>query len=86
MEQWEGLGPFGLHFHEDPEFQTADEKSVSNDSSSLSTFICNQKLFMTLIHETSTLKPRSHVKNNSETSTNLLGRLEFKILCKYASP
>lgn len=27
MEQWEGLGPFSLHFHEDPEFQTADEKS-----------------------------------------------------------
>lgn len=27
MEQWEGLEPFSLHFHEDPEIQTADEKS-----------------------------------------------------------
>lgn len=27
MEQWEGLGPFSLGFHEDPEFQASDERS-----------------------------------------------------------
>lgn len=38
----------------------------------------SQKLFMTLIQETPTLKPKSHVKNNSETSINFLGSLVLR--------
>lgn len=84
LEQWEGLGPFSLGFHEDPGFQTADEKSGLMTAVACLPLFTIRNYSWPWVMKPSLLSLGVMLKTAQKPL--LICWEDFKIFCKYALP